>query len=262
MKTKFGVILFLLCFVIFSFDALAVDYTFKTTITRVVAKTITPDNTAGCDGAAVNNPPINYNVTEVDNTITSFSIRFYKKVGGALYLDDGTHAIVTSGGSKNFDLTTGEFSYTVTGITKTKDILIAKLYNQTSGETLITELEMSASSSNVRVQAGYVSFGNIGNGSGAGSAGSISAYGGAISSASISNPDATTSDITVNFDDLGDTDYVAIVTLQGLSGASGSNRNATVPIVHSKSSSSFKVNLGEIGDTSQNLRLDFIIQGY
>lgn len=258
MKTKFGVILFLISFIALSTVASAVDYELKTTLTRTETRTLTPVNPALCDGTTpAPLPPRTYNVSLIDSTITHFSIRIVKKVGGAVH-----HTVATTAIGSYLDLATGEFTYNVTGIPKTKDILLIRLYNQTGGvDTILKEMEMSASSGSVRTQVGYVNFGNVGDGSGSGEAGAIAGTGGAISTASISNTPST-SEITVNFDDLGDTDYITLVTLQRLSGSLSNNSDVSVPVVHSKTSNSFKVYIKELTDTTQDLRLDILIQGY
>ncbi len=263
MKTKYGIILLLICIVTFSFDALAaVDYTFKTTVTRTESRSIVPDNSPNCDGSTPSLPTINYSVTLIDSVFTDFSFRIVKKSDLSAYHNSLGHTVVTSGGGQNFNLATGELTYTITGITKINEILIVRFYKNNDGSgSPYSEQEISISS-NTRPQAGFVTFGNVGNGTNdGGAAGAITETGGAISSASIVN-DNDYSDITVNFTDLGDANYVAMVSLQSITDRFNCN-NVRPPVVFNKTSNSFKIFIEKDPNTNpQDLRLDIIIQAY
>jgi len=259
MKTKFGVILILLCLIALSADALAVNYTFKTTVTRTESRSIVPDNSANCDGSAPSLPTINYNVTLIDSNFTQFTIKIVKKSDNSDYFGPVT-AGVTHGG--NFNLATGELTYTITGITKTNEILIVKFYKGASAAgTPDAEQEISVSS-NTRPQAGYVTFGNVGNGaSDGGSPGSITGFGGFITNASINNGN-TSSNITINFTALDDANYTANVSLVGISNIVN-NSQVTCPVIYSKTTSSLVIFLSDVDNPAiQDLRLDIVIQSY
>lgn len=262
MKTKYGIILLLICIVTFSFDAIAaVDYTFKTSVTRTESRSIVPDNSANCDGSVPNLPTINYNVTLIDSVFTDFSFRIVKKSDLSAYYNSLGHTVITSGGGQNFDLATGELTYTITGIPKTNEILIVRFYKNNDGSgSPYSEQEISISS-NTRPQAGFVVFGNVGDGSDGGAAGAVTSTGGAISGATINNA-ATYSEVTVNFTDLGDANYVVMVSLESTTGTRFNSNEVAVPVVFDKTSSSFKVLLEDNGAIIENLRLDIIIQAY
>lgn len=265
MKTKNGIILLLICIGICTSEAFAaVDYTFKTSVTRTETRQIVPDNSANCDGSTPTMPTISYDVVLIDSVFTNFSFRIFKKSDNSAYYNSLGHTVITSGGSQNYDLTNGELTYTITGIPKTNEILIVKFYKN-SGGTGTADFEQEISiSSNTRPQAGFVTFGNVGNGSvngdNTGVPGSITSTGGFVTGASISNGNLA-SEITVNFTDLGDANYVAMVTLYSNSNEYLSN-NVTVPVVYAKGSSSFKVLIEDVGGFYQDLRLDIIIQAY
>lgn len=262
MKTKFGVILILLSFIVLGSNAFAaVDYTFKGTITRTENRSIVPDNSPQCDGSTPTMPTVNYSVTLIDSTVTDFSFRIVKKSDNSAYYNSLGHTIITSGGSKNFDLATGELTYTITGIPKTSEILIVRLYTNSGGTgSPYSEQEISVSS-DTRPKAGFVTFGNVGDGSDGGSQGSISSVGGFVTSASISNG-ASYSQITVNFTALDDASYVAMVTLQSSTGTRFSSNNVTTPVVYDKQTGSFKVLIEDNGVDIEDLRMDLVLQAY
>ncbi|MBI3260482.1 MAG: hypothetical protein HYZ54_13565 [Ignavibacteriae bacterium] len=262
MKTKNGIILLLICIGIFTSEAFAaVDYTFKTNVTRTETRSIVPDNSPNCDGSTPTMPTINYDVTIIDSQFTDFSFRIVKKSDLSAYYNSLNHTVITSGGSQNFDLTNGELTYTITGIPKTNEILIVRFYKNAGGTgSPYYEQEISISS-NTRPQAGFVTFGNVGDNSDGGGAGAITATGGAISSASINNAPMY-SEITVNFTDLGDANYVAMVSLESTNGTRFNSNNVSVPVIYDKTSSSFKVLLEDNGVSIEDLRLDIIIQAY
>lgn len=262
MKTKYGIILLLICIGLFTSEAFAaVDYTFKTSVTRSETRQIVPDNSANCDGSTPTMPTISYDVVLIDSVFSNFSFRIFKKSDNSAYYNSLGHTVITSGGSQNYDLTNGELTYTITGIPKTNEVLIVKFYKN-SGGTGTADFEQEISiSSNTRPQAGFVVFGNVGDGTDGGGAGSISSTGGAISGASISNA-AAYSEITVNFTDLGDANYVAMVSLESTNGSRFNSNNVAVPVVFAKTSSSFKVLLEDNGASIEDLRLDIIIQAY
>jgi hypothetical protein len=259
MKTKYGIILLLIGIIVCSVDALAFDYTFKTTVTREVTNTLQFDNTPGCDGSTPNNPPIEYKARYIDSFFTHFSIRIVKKSDNSAYFDGGNHTVVHGG---NFNLETGELTYTIADIPKTKEILVIRFYtnNNASGQPY-AEQEISATG-DTRGKAGYVTFGNVGDGSdGGGGGGAISGYDGVVTGASISNG-VNYSEITVNFQDFGDANYAAMVSVQSIGNRFNDN-NITTPVVYAKNGTSFKVLL-EKNPTGNpaNLRLDIIIQPY
>lgn len=256
MKTKFGVILILLCLIALSADALAVNYTFKTTVTRTESRSIVPDNSANCDGSAPTLPTINYNVTLIDSNFTQFTIKIVKKSDNSDYFGPVT-AGVTHGG--NFNLATGELTYTITGITKTNEILIVKFYKGASAAgTPDAEQEISVSS-NTRPQAGFINIGDIALNDN--TTHGLGTFGGIVTGGSTFSNDAVGTYITVNFPTQEDTDYIVMLTYHSL-GAVGSDNNVRMPVVYNKTTTSFEVYIEEINASGQNLRLDIILQHY
>lgn len=254
MKTKYGMILLLSCIVLFSYNAFAVDYTLKTTITRTENRSIVPDNSPNCDGSTPSMPTVNYSVTLIDSSVTVFSIKVFKKSDNSLYHSDLNHTIVTSGGGQNYDLATGELTHTITGIPSTKEILIARIYLNSGGTgSPFAEQEFSIAV-NSRPAAGFIDVGDIASGT------SIGSFGGVVTGGSKSSA-GSTSTITVNIEDQEDANYVVAVSVRGL-GTDTWDNEQTIPIVTSQSSNSFTVYLEETNNTVQDLRLMFIVQRY
>ena len=254
MKTKYGIILLLSCIVLFSNNASAVDYTLKTSITRTENRSIVPDNSPNCDGSTPSMPTVNYSVTLIDSSVSVFSVKVFKKSDNSLYLDDLNHAIVTSGGGQNYDLSTGELTHTITGLTGTKEILIARIYLNAGGTgSPYAEQEFSIAV-NSRPAAGYIDIGDIASGT------TIGSYGGVVTGGSKSSA-GSTSTITVNIEDQDDANYVVAVSVRSL-GTDTWDNDQTIPIVTSQNATSFTVYLEETNNTVQDIRLMFIVQRY
>ena len=267
MKTKYGIILLLIGIVACSFETFAADYTYKVTVTRTENRSIVPDNSANCDGSVPTLPTINYSVTMIDSNFTQFSIRIVKKSDLSAYYSTGlSNLTVTHGG--NFNLATGELTHTITGIPKINETLIIRFYkNGGATGSPYAEQELTIAT-DTRAKAGYVTFGNVGNGDifanggdNSGNPGSISSYGGFVTSASISNS-AQASEITVNFTALDDANYVAMVSVT--SGDPYNSNNIMVPVVYNKTSGSFKILMEDNAypTTVESIRLDLILQAY
>lgn len=102
--------------------------------------------------------------------------------------------------------------------------------------------------------AGTVTISDIGSGTSA----STSGY---FTSASKSNPSGSESLITINFPDLGTTNYTPMISITSL-GTSSDDNEIKVPLIKNITSSSFNVYFEETSSVVQNLRINVNIQKY
>ncbi len=255
MKTKYGIILLLSCIVLFSYNAFAVDYTLKTTITRTENRSIVPDNSPNCDGSTPTLPTVNYSVTLIDSTVTVFSVKVFKKSDNSLWYDDLNHTIVTSGGGQNYDLATGELTHTITGIPATKEILIARIYLNAGGTGSPYKEQEFSIAKNSRPSGGFITIGDIGSGT------TIGGFGGVATGGSKTNPGGNSSIITVNIETQEDANYVVMLNAVSLGTLDWDNDFLFHPVVVNKTTTSFDIYL-EDGGATENLRFDIIIQPY
>lgn len=252
MKTKYGIILLLSCIVLFSYNALAVDYTIKTTVTRTENRSIVPDNSANCDGSTPTLPTVNYSVTLIDSNFTDFSIRVFKKSDNSLWHTNLGNTVVHGG---NFDLATGELEHTITGIPATKEVLIARVYLNSGGTgSPYSEQEFSIAV-NARPAAGFANIGDIGSFDN-----TVGSYGGVVTNVSKTSS-ASASEITVTIENQEDANYVVMTSVRSLGNSSFDN-DIHLPIVTSQSATSFVVFIEEPAAVTQDIRLMFIVQRY
>lgn len=153
MKTKFLLrTAALICFFTMIYgSAFSEDFLFKTVLVKQVNKTINPSNLTDCNGNPVSSvAPINYTVTEVMKTPADFSLVSFK-----VYYSDDLSTPLYQYLSKtptqvNFNATTGEISYTMTGIAKTRKMLTTRVYlNDGSGAVYETKDFFTSFASNL-----------------------------------------------------------------------------------------------------------------
>lgn len=260
MKTFYGISLFLLCFIVSYGDAIAVDVTIKTSLTRTVTKTITASAASGsCGGAAPADDVFTFDVQVVDSNVAQFTVRVVEKENTSnVVLGPSTHAI-NSGGGGNYNLATGELTHTVTGIPSNKKPLLLQLFKggSASGQPYV-EQEVS-SARGTKVQSGVITIGDVGNDS---DDASLPGALGVVMSGS-KDSDANASEITVNIGTQEDANYVVLVTIDSQAdGSRQENSQIRTPVVYDKQVSSFKVYLYDTLGNTQNIRLNVMIQGY
>ncbi len=105
-----------------------------------------------------------------------------------------------------------------------------------------------------RIYAGVVHILDIATGT------TVAAYGD-LTSATKTNPSSGSSNITVNFPDMGDTRYVVSVTMESLLSANLDN-DIVIPVVHNRTSSSFEVYFEESAAVEQGLQMHILITEY
>ncbi|MFN8358426.1 MAG: hypothetical protein U0264_00800 [Candidatus Kapaibacterium sp.] len=105
-----------------------------------------------------------------------------------------------------------------------------------------------------RSYAGSVTIGDVANGTSTTSSGYIT-------SASKSNPSSTESLITIQFPDLGTTNYSPIISISSL-GTSSDDNEIKVPLIKNVTSSSFDVYFEETTGVVQNLRINVVLSKY
>jgi microcystin-dependent protein len=118
-----------------SFNVLhAEDFVFKTVLSKEVSKSIQPPSSVDCDGNATSTPdPIPYTAVEimqegVDFTRVSFRVYYSDDMSTPLY-----NYLNNTAAAVNFDTTSGEISYTMTGIAQTRKALTARVYLNATG---------------------------------------------------------------------------------------------------------------------------------
>lgn len=113
----------------------AEDFVFKTVLSKEVSRSYQPPSRVDCDGNAVTPAPDPYPYTAVeimktpdDFTAVSFVVYYTDNLSTPLYsyLNNSPAAV-------NFNSTTGEISYTMTGIAQTRKSLTARVYLNATG---------------------------------------------------------------------------------------------------------------------------------
>jgi len=117
----------------FTFNALAENFVFKTSLVHEVNKTYTPISSVDCNGVSTPATPQNYTSVEVmqtpaDFTVVSFRVFYTEDLNTTIYsFLNNTPAAV------GYNSTTGEISFTMTGITQTRKSLTARVYLNAGG---------------------------------------------------------------------------------------------------------------------------------
>ncbi|MFN9340405.1 MAG: hypothetical protein ACK6BZ_13050 [Candidatus Kapaibacterium sp.] len=259
MKTFYGISLFLLCFIVSYGDAFAaVDVTIKTSLMRTITQTIITGASSGsCGNAAPEPDTLNFEIKVVDSVTTQFTVRVVEKENTSVeVLSPSTHAI-NFGMGGNYNRANGELTHTVTGIPSSKKPLLLQLFKGGSASgTPYVEQEVS-SARGTKVQSGVLTIGDIGNFDN-----SLGSAGGVVTGGSKSS-DGSSSEITVNIETQEDANYVVMVTIDSqTNGSRQENSQIRTPVVYDKQSSSFKVYLNDPIGSTQNIRLNVMIQGY
>lgn len=258
MKTFYGISLFLLCFIVSYGEIFAVDVTITATLTRTRSESVTAGATSGsCGGSAPTPQTFNFNITVVDSVTTEFTVRVVEKGNvGNVVVGPSTHNIVNG---VNYNLANGELTHTITSVPSRKYIMVVQLFkgNSASG-TPYLEQEISTARS-TKVQSGVITIGDVGNDS---DDASLPGALGVVMSGS-KDSDANASEITVNIGTQEDENYVVLVTIDSqTNGSRQANSQIRTPVVYDKQVSSFKVYLYDNLGTTQNIRLNVMIQGY
>lgn len=133
MMFKFSFALLLIAGIAMQYDVFAEDVVFKTVLSKEVPRTIQPPDAVDCDGSTTTPAAINYTAVEIMQTpadFTAVSFRVY-------YTDDLNTPIYNylnnTPAAVNFNSTTGEISYTLTGIAQTRKSLTAKVFLNAGG---------------------------------------------------------------------------------------------------------------------------------
>lgn len=142
MKTiyKFcSILTFLILCIAVSFNASAEDFEFETSLVHEVSKQLTPTAAVDCDGNSTPATPINYTAIEVlktpdDFTAVSFQVYYSDNMTTPVY----SYLNLTPA-QVNFNSTTGEISYVMTGITQTRKELKARVYLNATGTGTVFE---------------------------------------------------------------------------------------------------------------------------
>lgn len=107
----------------------AEDFEFKTTLMKEVAKTVPARVIPGCNGGSdVTIPAQNYTAVEImatpaDFTVVSFRVYYSDDLSTPLY-----NYLNNTPGAVNFNATTGEIRFVMTGIAQTRKELTARVY--------------------------------------------------------------------------------------------------------------------------------------
>ncbi len=257
MKTFYGISLFLLCFIVSYGDVFAVDFTIKTNLMREYTEVITPaaaSSPSSCGGSTTLPPPMTLTMQVVDSVTTQFTVRVIEKDNpGNVLVGPSTHA-KTNG--VNFNLANGELTHTITGIPPSKKVLVVELYkgNTVSGSPYFSQEITTRSESG----PGVLTIGDVGDGT------SVSGAAGIITGGSKSNPNATSSEITVNIKEQVDAEYIVLLTIDSpTAGVRLANSTISTPVIYNKTATSFQVYLADPSMVNiQNIRLNVMIQGY
>jgi hypothetical protein len=255
MKTFYGISLFLLCFIVSYSDILAVDVTIKTNLMRTRTETVSAGATsASCGGGAPAAPQVfTFDVTVVDSVTTQFTVRVVEKDNTSNVIEGpSTHNIVNG---VNYNLATGELTHTITGIPPSKKVLVVELYKgNTVGGSPYFSQEITTRS---ETGPGVLTIGDVGDGT------SVSGEAGIIIGGSKSNPNASSSEITVDIKEQVDAEYIVLLTIDSpTTGVRQENSQIRTPVIYDKSATSFKVYLYDPTASVQNIRLNVVIQSY
>jgi hypothetical protein len=104
-----------------------------------------------------------------------------------------------------------------------------------------------------KIVSGYVLIGDV-------ASGISTAVGGDISFASKSNS-GSSSTITVNFEDQGNTNFVPMISLISL-GTADDDNDVETPVILNVTSTSFEIFLNETNGTTQDLRINVILMPF
>ncbi|MBS1536364.1 MAG: tail fiber protein [Bacteroidetes bacterium] len=136
----------------FTLNVLAENFEFKTTLVHEVSKSITPVASVDCNGNSTPGAAVNYTAIEIIPAPTSvdFKVYYTDNLGTVVYSYGPLSAAAV-----NYNATTGEISYIMTGISKTRKSLTAKVFLDGSG-TAFESKEFYTSSANTNPPIGTI----------------------------------------------------------------------------------------------------------
>lgn len=110
------------------YSMFAENFNFQTSLVHTVSKMITPTASVDCNGSSTPATPVPYDAVEImktpdDFTVVSFRVFYSDDLNTPIY-----NYLNNSPATVNFNSTTGEISYTMTGIAQTRKQLTAKVY--------------------------------------------------------------------------------------------------------------------------------------
>ncbi|MBI3258661.1 MAG: tail fiber protein [Ignavibacteriae bacterium] len=130
---KFSGVFLLLFGLSIPYNAFAENFTFQTSLVHTVSKMITPAAEIDCNGASTPGTPVPYDAVEVMQTPADFTVVSFR----VFYTDDLNTPIYNylnnTPAAVNFNSTTGEISFLMTGITQTRKSLTARVYLNAGG---------------------------------------------------------------------------------------------------------------------------------
>ncbi len=138
------------------FNALAENFVFKTSLVQEVSRNITPVAAVDCNGNSTPAAPVPYTAVEVmatpaDFTVVSFRVFYTDDLNTPIY-----NYLNNSPATVNFNSTTGEISYTMTGIAQTRKSLTAKVYLNDGNGAVFESKEFYTSSANTNPPIGTI----------------------------------------------------------------------------------------------------------
>ncbi len=190
------------------------------------------------------------NATTVKTSFTSITIT-------VRYSDD--NSVVWSSGSltsAQVNLNNGDIRYDLGPISGD---FKRKMYVRTDVDGTIKDFQLPISTYAIYAissgsYAGSVTISDIGTGTST----SIAGY---ITSASKSNPSGTESLVTINFPDMGTTNYSPMITISSL-GTSSDDNEIKLPLIKNITSSSFDVYFEETANVVQDLKINVVLSRF
>lgn len=125
---KFSGVFLLLFGLTIPYYASAENFNFQTSLVQTVSRMVTPAAAIDCNGASTPATPVPYDAVEVmatpaDFTVVSFRVFYTEDLNTPIY-----NYLNNTPAAVNFNATTGEISFTMTGIAQTRKSLTAKVY--------------------------------------------------------------------------------------------------------------------------------------
>lgn len=128
-----------------------------------------------------------------------------------------------------------------------------RIADGTQGDRKVLMSDGNGNASWFKIVSGYVLIGDV-------ASGISTAVGGDVSFASKSNS-GSSSTITVNFEDQGNTNFVPIISLISL-GTADDDNDVETPVILNVTSTSFDIFLNETNGTTQDLRINIMLMPF
>ena len=128
-----------------------------------------------------------------------------------------------------------------------------RIADGTQGDRKVLMSDGNGNASWNKITSGYVLIGDV-------ASGISTAVGGDISFASKSNS-GSSSTITVNFEDQGNTNFVPMISLTSL-GTADDDNDVETPVILNMTSTSFDIFLNETNGTTQDLRINIVLMPF